>query len=151
MLALCSVSTEDAAAYLTEALHRGSKSGHVRAFLGLGQPMAERLQWAADRGIETEYARALLAAFEGIPAAAPGPTPQPAPTSPRPQPLVEPLSERELTVLRLLAQNQTYQEISQALYVSLNTVKTHVKHIYAKLQVHTRRQAAAKAQELGLL
>jgi ATP/maltotriose-dependent transcriptional regulator MalT len=69
----------------------------------------------------------------------------------RPSSLVEPLSERELDVLHLLAERQTNQEIAQALCVSVNTVKTHLKNIYGKLGVNNRRQAAATATELDLL
>jgi len=65
--------------------------------------------------------------------------------------LVEPLSERELEVLDLLADGQTNQEIAQALHVSINTVKTHLKNIYGKLGVHNRRKATAQAKKLGLV
>jgi LuxR family maltose regulon positive regulatory protein len=151
MLALCVDSEKEVAAHLEQALDLDAISGHVRAFLDLGQPMAERLRWASERGIAVQVALKLLAAFEDVTASAPSLAPQPAPAAPSLQSLVEPLSDRELAVLRLLDQDHTYQEIAQALYVSLNTVKTHVKHVYAKLQVHTRRQATGKAQELGLL
>jgi LuxR family maltose regulon positive regulatory protein len=67
------------------------------------------------------------------------------------QPLIEPLSERELEVLKHLAHHKTNQEIAQALVISINTVKTHLKNIYGKLGVHDRREAVAKAQELDLL
>jgi LuxR family maltose regulon positive regulatory protein len=64
--------------------------------------------------------------------------------------LTEPLTQRELEVLTLLMQHQTDQDIAQQLYISLNTVRSHTKHIYAKLNVHNRRQAVQKAAELGL-
>jgi LuxR family maltose regulon positive regulatory protein len=69
----------------------------------------------------------------------------------KPETLAEPLSERELEALRLLVQGRTYQEIAQVMYVSVNTVKTHLKNVYAKLQVHTRREATSKARELRLV
>jgi LuxR family maltose regulon positive regulatory protein len=77
----------------------------------------------------------------------------PAPLHPRTSapPLIEPLSDRELDVLRLLADGQTNQEIAQALCVSVNTVKTHLRNIYGKLGVRSRRAAAAEAKNLGLL
>ena len=149
MQALCAPDEQKATDHLSQALRLGARSRHVRAFLDLGQPMAERLRWAARQGIEVKYTRTLLAAFRAPKAAglAPQAVSSP-PTSPR---LVEPLSEREADVLRYLVQGHTYQEISQALYLSLNTVKTHLKRVYAKLDVHTRRQAIAKAQELGIV
>lgn len=67
------------------------------------------------------------------------------------QPLPEPLTERETRVLRLLATDLSRREIGNELYVSVNTVKTHVKHLYAKLDVGTRRQAIERARALGLL
>ena len=65
--------------------------------------------------------------------------------------LIEPLSERELDVLRQLTDSQTNREIARDLCVSINTVKTHLKSIYGKLGVSDRRQAADRATELGLL
>jgi ATP/maltotriose-dependent transcriptional regulator MalT len=69
----------------------------------------------------------------------------------RPSPLVEPLSDRELEVLQLLSDVQTNQEIARTLCISINTVKSHLKNIYGKLGVRSRRQATAKAKDLGLL
>ncbi len=68
-----------------------------------------------------------------------------------PQPLVEPLSERELEVLRLLEQGMSNGEIAQKLVISLGTVKTHVHNIIEKLGVQRRAQAAARARELELI
>jgi LuxR family maltose regulon positive regulatory protein len=74
-------------------------------------------------------------------------TPAPA----RPQPPVEPLSQSELRVLRYLPTNLTAPEIAGQLYVSVNTVKTHVRSLYAKLGTHSRAEAVARARNLGLL
>jgi ATP/maltotriose-dependent transcriptional regulator MalT len=65
--------------------------------------------------------------------------------------LVEPLSERELELLRLLAAGMTNRAIAESLMVSVNTVKTHARSIYGKLGVRNRTQAAARARELGLI
>jgi len=65
--------------------------------------------------------------------------------------LVEPLSERELEVLRLLTTHLPSTEIAQELVVSVGTVRSHIKHIYGKLDVHTRADAVQRATELGLL
>jgi LuxR family maltose regulon positive regulatory protein len=66
-------------------------------------------------------------------------------------PLVEPLSERELEVLRLIAAGLSNHEIAGELFVALSTVKKHINHIYGKLDVRSRTQVLAKARELGLL
>jgi LuxR family maltose regulon positive regulatory protein len=68
-----------------------------------------------------------------------------------PDPLAEALSEVELRVLRFLPSNLTAPEIGRELYVSTNTVKTHMRHIYSKLDAHTRAQAVERARALGLL
>jgi LuxR family maltose regulon positive regulatory protein len=65
--------------------------------------------------------------------------------------LVEPLSERELEVLRLLDSDLSRPEIAQMLYISVNTVRSHLRHIYQKLDVHSREEAVQRAQTLGLL
>jgi LuxR family maltose regulon positive regulatory protein len=67
------------------------------------------------------------------------------------QPLLEPLSGRELQVLQLMAEGAENQEIAQELVIAIDTVKRHVSHIFAKLGVRNRMQAARRAQELGLL
>ena len=67
------------------------------------------------------------------------------------QPLLEPLSDSELRVLRYLPTNLTGSEIAGELYVSLNTVQTHMRHLYAKLGTHTRSDTVACARALGLL
>ena len=61
------------------------------------------------------------------------------------------LTDRELSVLQYLPSMQTYPEIAAQLFVSVNTVKSHLRHLYAKLEVVNRRQAVIRARELGLL
>jgi LuxR family maltose regulon positive regulatory protein len=65
--------------------------------------------------------------------------------------LIEPLSERELEILQLIAEGLTNPEIAAQLYLSLNTVKAHTRNIYGKLGVHNRTQAVSRARALGLL
>ena len=138
----------DALVFLTEALTLAQPESYVRIFVDKGEPMAALLQRAAAQSIAPDYVAKLLAAFQvemqerGRPRKAP---------SPPVQSLIEPLSDRELQVLELLVEGQTYYEIAQALYVSVNTVKTHVKNIYGKLGVHNRRDAATEAKKLGLV
>jgi LuxR family maltose regulon positive regulatory protein len=109
--------------------------------------MARLLYEAATRGIALDYARRLLAAF---PVAEPEKADPSKAQVPRSE-LVEPLSERELEILELLAEGLTNQEIASRLFLALNTVKTHSRNIYGKLNVHSRTQAVARAQALGLL
>jgi LuxR family maltose regulon positive regulatory protein len=73
------------------------------------------------------------------------------PTSPTAEPLVEPLSERELDVLRLFTTELSGPEIAQELMIALSTVRTHTKSIYSKLDVTNRRAAVKRAAELGLI
>ncbi|MDP9188139.1 MAG: LuxR C-terminal-related transcriptional regulator, partial [Actinomycetota bacterium] len=75
-------------------------------------------------------------------------------SSPRPEgaaPLRDELSEAELRIVRYLPSNLKASEIAAELYVSANTVRTHLRHIYAKLDAHSRSEAVARARELRLL
>jgi LuxR family maltose regulon positive regulatory protein len=145
--ALAASTLDEALAFLSEALTTAEPEGYVRTFVDLGEPMTQLLREAAARGIAVQYVRALLAAVQ----VSYSESMQVAHASLRWQPLIAPLSERELQVLGLLVEGQTYQEIAQALYISINTVKTHLKNIYGKLGVHNRRQAVGRAKELDLL
>jgi LuxR family maltose regulon positive regulatory protein len=78
-----------------------------------------------------------------------GRTPSPAPAGPPPP--LEPLSKSELRVLRYLPTNLSGPEIAGELYVSVNTVRTHMRHLYAKLGTHRRADTVARARALGLL
>ena len=111
--------------------------------------MAALLQEAASRSIAPEYVGRLLDVLggEGVGEMSP---PAHVPTLIA-QPLVDPLSERELEVLRFVAAGLSNPEIAEQLYVSVNTVKAHAKSIYRKLDVHNRTQAVNRARELELL
>ena len=100
-----------------------------------------------DRGIMPDYVRQLLGAFpldESEQATA-------AKSQVDQSELIEPLSNREIEVLQLIAKGLTNQEIASKLYLSLNTIKTHTRRIYAKLGIHTRTQAVARGRALGLI
>jgi LuxR family maltose regulon positive regulatory protein len=109
--------------------------------------MGRLLYEALSSGIAPVYVRRLLAAF---PVAELEPT-QPIDAQLPNSELIEPLSERELEVLQLIAKGLTNPEIAARLFISLNTVKGHARNIYGKLNVHSRTQAVARAQTLGLL
>lgn len=114
--------------------------GYVRVFADEGPPMASLLRALAKQGTAGNHVRRLLAAM--------GETGRGSPVK---QALIEPLSERELDVLRLLGTELDGPAIARELMVSLNTVRTHTKHIYAKLAVTNRRAAVRRAQELDLV
>jgi LuxR family maltose regulon positive regulatory protein len=80
--------------------------------------------------------------------ATPAPAPLPALTAP---PLVEPLTERQLEILKLIAAGYSNQEIAEELFLGLSTVKWHLLGIFGKLQVKNRTQAVAYARQLGLI
>ena len=125
---------------LGRALTLAEPEGYVRVFVDEGPSMAALLGAAARHGTAPNYVRQLLAAFRQ----AEGGTPVR-------QALIEPLSERELDVLRLLGTDLDGPEIARQLVVSLHTVRSHTKNIYAKLGVNNRRAAVRRAAELDLL
>jgi LuxR family maltose regulon positive regulatory protein len=131
---------------LERALVLAEPEGYVRIFVDEGPPMAVLLRevaktgFAVKHGIAQEYVSQLRAAF----GKAGGATPDT-------QILMEPLSKRELEVLRLLGTDLNGPEIARELMVSPNTMRTHTKNIYSKLGVHNRRAAVRRAEELDLL
>jgi LuxR family transcriptional regulator, maltose regulon positive regulatory protein len=125
---------------LERALTLAQPEGYVRIFVDEGPPMAALLETAARGRIAAAYARHLLGRFgraedEGRVT----------------QALVEPLSERELEVLRLLASDLDGPDIARELVVALSTIRSHTKSIYAKLGVNNRRAAVRRGEQLGLL
>jgi LuxR family maltose regulon positive regulatory protein len=133
----------------SEALALAEPGGFIRIFIDEGTPMAQLLAEAAIRGIMPAYTSKLAAAFEAEKQRSTGSSlPDPVPLS---QPLVEPLSQRELEVLQLIAQGLSNREISERLFLALDTVKGHNRKIFEKLEVERRTEAIARARELGLL
>jgi LuxR family maltose regulon positive regulatory protein len=131
---------------LTEALTLAEPGGCIRLFVDEGAPMAQLLREAASRGVMPEYICKLLAAF-----VAEAQTIEDKPDLPLAQPLIEPLSQRELKVLRLIAGGLSNREIGERLFLALSTVKGYNQKIFDKLQVQSRTEAIARARELGLL
>jgi LuxR family maltose regulon positive regulatory protein len=145
-----------AIAVLERALALAAPEGYVRAFADEGVPMATLLR---DVGLgapqpAAQYARRLLEAFppdeaaSAAPAAGQRHADTPASTI---QHLAEPLTERELEVLRLLAAGRSNQMIAEELIVAVGTVKRHVNSILGKLQAQSRLEAVARARDLGLV
>ncbi len=135
---------------LTACLTLAEPEGYGRIFLDEGQPMQVLLaQWLAhaDAGPLRDYAARVLAQFdaESQEDTAPQETTRPS------ENLLEPLSQRELEVLHLMAQGSTNKEIAQQLFIAPGTVKAHTSNIYRKLDVANRTEAAARARQLGLL
>jgi LuxR family maltose regulon positive regulatory protein len=132
---------------LTKALEIGQEKGFRRLFLDEGEPLAALLRELLPAHLPTSlslYAATLLRLFPLTAA----PTRRGSPVAGA---LVEPLSGQELRVLRLLAAGMSNGEIANELVVSTNTVKTHVKNIYRKLNVNARDEARALAKELKLI
>ncbi|MGD2148933.1 MAG: LuxR C-terminal-related transcriptional regulator, partial [Anaerolineae bacterium] len=138
---------EPAIAALERALCLGKPGGFVHLFVEKGQPMGDLLRTAASRGMMPEYTSELIAVL----AASAYGRRSDAPAAPADQPLVEPLTEREVEVLRLLPTHLSSTEIAEELLISVHTARFHIKNIYAKLHVHNRADAVARAQRLGLL
>ncbi len=137
-----------ALAALQQALNLAEPEGYARVFLDEGPPMAELLRLGAQRGVWrparlSAYADRLLAAFPDFAVRPPAPA--------LPSGLIEPLSERELEVLRLLGEGFSNRQIAERLIVTVGTVKSHVHNIYGKLGVERRTEAIAHARDLHLL
>jgi LuxR family maltose regulon positive regulatory protein len=127
-----------AVASVDRALGLADAAGYVRVFVDLGPAMLGLLRSVTVEGRAELHRRRVVAAFGGADAA---------PSQPS---LVDPLSDRELEVLRLLRSELSGPDIARELVVSLNTVRTHTKNIYAKLGATSRREAVRRADELGL-
>ena len=144
---------QDAQGHRPQALHSLGQAwaqapepdGYVRLFLDEGAPIVELLRDAEHQGLNGDHARRLLslsAARDGEAAEA---------RQRLVPPSIEPLTERELQVLRLLDSELSGPQIARELFVSHNTLRTHTKHIFTKLEVTTRRAAVRRARERGLM
>ena len=139
--------TDQAMTVLEQALTLAEPGGFVYTFVDEGPAMARLLCEAVSSEIAPRYVQKLLAAFPDV-------EPEKEHLN---QPVdsdsewIEPLSERELEVLQLIAEGLSRQEIASQLILSLNTVKTHARNIFSKLGVNNQMQAVGKARGLGLL
>jgi LuxR family transcriptional regulator, maltose regulon positive regulatory protein len=136
----------EARAHIQQAVEMAAPQGYVRPFINEGESIQSLIREIRKPGLPIpvlDFINRLLGSF---------PYPQPAQSGGSVhQALIEPLTERELEVLRFLAEGQTIAEIAHTLYLSPNTLKAHTNTIYSKLDVHSRLQAVNKARELGLL
>ena len=134
--------SKDALEALMEAVMLAAPGGWVRPFVELGQPMADllgRLRRQETTGEMATYIERILSAYpHGI-------------ESPDQSGLIEPITERELQILRLLATELSAQEIADEFVVSVATVRAHVRSIYSKLDAHSRHEAIQQARDLGLI
>ncbi len=144
---------------LEESVSLAEPGGGIRFFLDQGPSMADLLKRLQKTNVAVDYIEKILSAFRDDkqvagPEAADHPSASPhqpiRPSIPS-QPLVEPLTNRELDVLELLAKRLQNKEIAEKLFVSTETVKAHLKNIYQKLNVSKRREAVSRAMDLGII
>ena len=139
--ALAADTPKEALQFLQTALKMAQPEGFIRTFVDKGEPMKFLLErMKAEGGELKDYVLTLLSAFgeekaQGI----------------RNQPLVEAMSERELEILRLMAEGLSNRDIAERLVITVGTAKSHVHHILEKLGTESRMQATAKAREIGLI
>ena len=125
---------------LKQATELAEPEGYMRVFLDQGQPIRETLRLIQKRGRSSQYVTRLLTAFD---------LPSLGKQTQLPKSGI--LSQRELEVLKLVAQGYPDKQIAEILVIARETVHKHLKNIYGKLGVHSRTEAAARARELGLL
>jgi LuxR family maltose regulon positive regulatory protein len=140
---------------LERALKLGEPGGYVRTFIDEGPPMEALLRMASKRGPAPRYVEKLLGHFRRNTAhtriVQPLQPLQPGPPEPTLAGFVEPLTPRELEVLRLIAGGASNRDIAETLVVVIGTVKRHTNSLYGKLGVTSRTQAIARAHELHLV
>jgi LuxR family maltose regulon positive regulatory protein len=136
---------DEALNVLGEALALAEPGGFIRIFVDEGEAMRDLLRRAAARGLAGAYTRRLLSAFDTPD------RPVSSPIRPAATALAEPLTAREVEILRLIAAGMRNQEIADHLVISLPTVKRHIANAYGKLGVSHRTEAVARANTLSLL
>lgn len=143
-----------AVAALEEALRLAEPEGYARIFLDEGEPMARLLRMvyrSREKG-KRDYEARLLERLLPAEVPAPSDSPETQPVRPSNRPvLIDPLTERELEILRMIAEGHSNQDIAERLVITLGTVKAHISHTYTKLDVRSRTQAISKADQLHLL
>ena len=149
--------TSEALLSLKQALTLAQPEGYIRLFADHGRALATLLSLLRETNPDSRYyiqtllVACLTAEYEHAGTASTAHHPLTAPPASSAQPLLDPLSERELEVLRLIASGASNQAIADQLVVTVNTVKRHVSNVFAKLAVANRTQAMARARELNLV
>jgi LuxR family maltose regulon positive regulatory protein len=142
----------DALVSLEQSMLLAQPERYIRLFIEQGEPMARLLQKAVSQKIASNCAAKLLSVFDDSSSPAPRAVPEmPATSVSQHLSMIEPLTRREVEILQLICAGYSNREIAERLSVTLNTVKKHTSHIYGKLDVKSRTQAIARAQEIGLL
>jgi LuxR family maltose regulon positive regulatory protein len=139
--------TDKAFSRLERALSLAEPEGYIRTFVDEGTPMAKLLYKIASLGTSNEYTNRLLASY----LVSDKERSAQDKTHVQTHGLIEALSEREIEVLQLIAEGLTNKEIASRLFLTLNTIKSHTRNIFEKLDVNNRTQAASKAKALGIL
>ena len=139
---------------VAKALALAEPGGFIRLFVDLGPQMADLLKSLHEQNVAVDYIEKLLAAFsddEQVLVQDVSGAKAPLTLAAGPEPLEDPLSNRELDILELLAQRLSNKEIAEKLFISTRTVKAHLQNIYGKLNVNRRREAVEKAKKIGIL
>jgi LuxR family maltose regulon positive regulatory protein len=145
---------KDSMEKLVEALCLAEPGGFVRNFLDMGLPMANLLGRLDKKNNNREYIQQILEAFkiDQKKAISDGSAVQSFSSRTEVlQPLIEPLTNRELDIMDLIEQRLQNKEIADKLFISIETVKAHLKNIYQKLNVRNRRQAVEESKKLGII
>ena len=145
--------TDKALEVLEDAVRLASAGRWIGPFIEAGQEMAVLLNRLFARNIAVDFIAELLDVFrqDSRTGTSADPVPPVKSLAVRPQPLVEKLTNRELDVLELLAMRMYNKEIADKLFVSTETVKTHLTNIYQKLNATKRREAVDIARRLGII
>lgn len=138
--ALAENDPEQAQEHIAPVLRTAEVEGYFRIFIQEGSGTVPALKEAARLGFSPDFIGKILAAIEGS-----------MPQVQRTDALPEQLTEREMEVLHLLAAGLSNRQIAEQLVVSLGTVKSHIHHIFGKLEVSSRTEAAARARDIGLI
>jgi len=136
-------SRDEAHEALVRAVELAEPDGYMRVFVNEGDQLRALLANFTRNDTGVAFARRLVTASSA--------SPTPLHMSRTDEVLVDPLSERELDVLRLLATDLSGPAIARQMFISINTLRTHTRSIYIKLDVSSRRAAVRRAQEVGLL